>query len=129
DHFTFVSPTEPEDGGATGSLNVEPLGADISQNSDISFTVEGESGNDHLTFDLSRTSILNSAVSINADTESGNDTVDLRRPAATKQETGIVGSIPLQTEVISNLDSVLSPIPAELQVEVDLGSGKDTMNL
>src|SRR5438477_9690242 len=76
DHFTFVSPTEPEDGGATGSLNVEPLGADISQNSDISFTVEGESGNDHLTFDLSRTSILTSAVSINADTESGNDTVD-----------------------------------------------------
>lgn len=127
DHFTFVSPTLPED-GTTGAQQVEPNGADITDRSDISFTVEGESGNDHLRFDLSRTSIDTSAVSINADTESGNDTVDLLLPDATFGERGIVSSSSGAPEPVA-LDSIVGGIPGELQAQIDLGSGKDTMNL
>ena len=31
DHFTFVSPTVPEGGGATGAQQVDPTGADITK--------------------------------------------------------------------------------------------------
>jgi len=125
DTFSFSSPTEFLDDEIAKDIPVDSFGADITNGSDVNLEVEAQEGNDVANINLGRTTVVESEVRINADMAAGNDTVNFTTPDFTQGEE--IGQLGIMTAGEQE-----PPIegfgPTILQLQVDLGSGNNTMN-
>jgi hypothetical protein len=120
---TFLFTTDPAKDVPLG-LDSDSLGGDISDGSDFNFNIHGDAGNDKLTVDFTRTSIVASAVTVQIDASSGNDTVNLNLPNSDSLEA--IGEF-IRPDDVTQPDVILLP-GADVIVDIDLGGGNDTLN-